>query len=499
VIRLTKSLPVELLGEAPPRVLVEPRGARANSWEDVADLSARAGIELDSWQEVILGAAMGERADATWAAKRVGVSVPRQNGKSQLLVARALAGVLLFGEQKIVVSAHQQDTAREAFSKLVEIIEADGNGWLMDRVKPNGIMNAINREAVKFKNGATVQFKARTSAGGRGFSSDCLLLDEAQRLKRSAWVSINSTMSAMQNPQVWLLGTPPTREDDGEVFESIRSAAVDGVSSAAAWAEWGADPAADDYDPASEITRWRANPAWNTRINHEIVQGEFESYTDEEFAQDRLGIWLSEIGAGTRAISVAQWTATEAKKAPEGMKSYAVAFSLDGTRLSLAGAVAHGEDQTHVELIDASTDQGGLAPLADWFCERDEAGTPRWRRAGAIVIGGSAGAGVLKQLLVERRVNEKRIRIVTTPQYLQACAMFYDAIDAKSATHLKHEGQAVLDDSISIVDRDKRGGWMPTVADGDETPTEAVSLALWGARTSKRKVRVEGEQNGVIL
>ena len=66
--------------------------------------------------------AMGERSDATWAAKRVGVSVPRQNGKSQLLVARALAGVLLFGERKIVISAHQQDTAREAFSKLVEIL-----------------------------------------------------------------------------------------------------------------------------------------------------------------------------------------------------------------------------------------------------------------------------------------------------------------------------------------------------------------------------------------
>jgi phage terminase large subunit-like protein len=129
-----KSQPVALLGEAPPRVLVEPKGSRANSWQDVADLSMKAGIVLDGWQELILRAAMGERADATWAAKRVGVSVPRQNGKSQLLVARALAGALLFGERKIVISAHQADTARESFSKLIEILEADCNGWLMDRV-----------------------------------------------------------------------------------------------------------------------------------------------------------------------------------------------------------------------------------------------------------------------------------------------------------------------------------------------------------------------------
>ena len=470
-------------------MLVEPQGVRANSWEDVADLSVQAGITLDGWQELILRAAMGERSDATWAAKRVGISVPRQNGKSQLLVARALAGVLLFGERKIVISAHQQDTAREAFGKMVEILEADGNGWLMDRVRPNGIMNAINREAVKFKNGATVQFKARTGAGGRGFSSDCLLLDEAQRLKRAAWVSINSTMSAMPNPQVWLLGTPPTREDDGEVFESIRTAAIGKVSTAAAWAEWGADPNADDYDPASELTRWRGNPAWNTRINHEIVQGEFESYTPEEFAQDRLGIWLSDLGdGGTRAISVDQWKNTFVKSPPDGVKSFGVAFSPDGSRVSLAGGVGHGEGNVHVELIDATTKRGGLAPLADWLCEKDDNGKPRWRRAGGdIVIGGAAGAGVLRQLLLERRVNAKRIRVVSTPQYLQACAMFADSIEARTATHLESEGQQMLDASIAVVDKDKRGGWMATTPDGDETPVEAVSLALYGARTTKRK------------
>src|SRR5690606_7817388 len=165
--------------------------------------------------------------------------------------------------------------------------------------------------AVKFRNGATVQFKARTGAGGRGFSSDCLLLDEAQRLKRAAWVSINSTMSAMPNPQVWLLGTPPTREDDGEVFESVRAAAVGGESGSSAWAEWGPDTSDARYqalirsmsvgrrvwDADVEWLCWSANPAWNTRINVDIVQGEYESYTAEEFAQDRLGVWLDAANA----------------------------------------------------------------------------------------------------------------------------------------------------------------------------------------------------------
>lgn len=456
---------------------------------------------LDGWQELILKTAMGERRDNTWAAKRVGVTVPRQNGKSQLLVARALAGALLFGEKKIVISAHQQDTAREAFNKLVEILEAEDNAWLMERVKPNGIMNAINREQVKFRNGATIQFKARSGAAGKGFSSDCLMLDEAQILSQRAWVSINSTMSAMQNPQVWLLGTAPQIEDDSSVFESIRSAAVEGRSSTAAWCEWGADASADDYDPASEYTRWSANPAWNTRMNHEVVDGEFETYSADKFAQDRLGVWLSEMGGGgTRAISEDVWNDLIGQAPDDGMPSYGVAFSPTGKRMSVGGAVKSSDSAVHVELVTDPYEgdlEAGLSPIADWFAAKTPNGAIRWKRAGVIVLSGSAGAGVLRQMLLDRGVSPRRILVASTPQYLQACEMFRNAAEERLMTRSAH-GQDALTASVAVCDRDKRGGWLATVPDMDETPTEAVSLALWGARTAKRQPR-DGERKVVIL
>lgn len=440
---------------------------------------------------------MGERSDGMWAAKRVGLSVPRQNGKSQLMVARILAGVLLFEEKKIVVSAHQQDTARESFTKMMEIVEADENEALRARIRPNGIMTAINREAIKFKNGATIQFKARSGSGARGFSSDCLMLDEAQILSQRAWVSVNSTMSAMPNPQVWLMGTPPTPEDDGEVFGSVRSAAITGKSDSSAWVEWAALPG---DDPAEEETRWKANPAWNTRINHEVVDGEFDTYPPERFALDRLGIWATENGT-KRAISENAWKATGRDAKPEGAASFAVAFSADGMRVAVGGAVAHGDEgHVHVELLD-TTDDGvrGLGPLADWFTQKDEAGVPRWRRSDRIILSGQAGALVLKQLLIERKVKERRILLVNTPQYLQACGMLSDAIKARTVSHLR-EGQDALDASVACVDKDKRGGWTTTTVDGDETPVEAISLALWGARTTKKAPRGDSDgPKGVIL
>lgn len=452
---------------------------------------------------------MGERSNATWAAKRVGVSVPRQNGKSQLLVSRALAGVLLFGEKKIVISAHQQDTARETFSKMIEILEADGNGWLMDRVRPGGIMNAINREAVRFKNGATVQFKARSGSGGRGFSSDCLMLDEAQRLKRPAWVSINSTMSAMPNPQVWLLGTPPTREDReaqmGEVFESVRSAARDGSSTATAWCEWGVDPEdpafiADmraptrRWSPAVERLCWSSNPAWNARMNLEVIQGEHESYTPEEFAQDRLGAWLTDLNSGSRLIGADAWADRAVEEAPEGTRSFGVAFSYDGARQAVGGATKH-DAGVHVELIDThsgSTD-AGIKALADWFTTDPEK-LERWRTAATIVISGRSHATVLYDELVGRGVSKKVLQLASTADYMASGSAFQAAVTDKTLTYPKPADPALdaLTQSVAVSDKKNRGttgawGWNATTPDGDETPVEAASLALWGAKTSKRR------------
>jgi len=473
---LTRSPSVELLGEqAPPRVLYEP-SARANSWEDVADLSASLGLILDPWQETVLRASMGERSDGRWAAHQVGVSAPRQNGKSQIIVARAVAGALLFGEKKIVISAHQQDTARETFGKFLEQI--DNSPALAARIAPNGIMNAINREQIKFTNGAIIKFKARSGAGGQGFSSDCLFLDEAQILGPRAWASINSTMSAMPNPQVWLMGTPPTPEDDGVVFTKVRESALKKKATSLAWLEWAADPT---DDPALEETRAKANPAWHTRINHDVVQGEFETYSVDQFALERLGIWMTEkLG---QAINQIAWKAlgTEAP-AQDGTVSYGVKFSPDGASVALAVALKH-DRGVHVELVAHRPMSEGTAWLTSWLKARHS-------QAAQIVVDGKSGAGGLVASLLEGEVRvPKRVIITpTTDQVVSAHSLIAEGILAAT---LSHFADPVLDGQVEKAGRRDIGttggwGWKP-LRDGDVTGLEAVTMAHWAAKTSKRR------------
>lgn len=438
---------------------------------------------------------MGERTDSTWAAKRVGLSVPRQNGKSELLVARALAGALLFGEKKIVISAHQQDTAREAFAKLMEIIEADANVALRARLDPRfgrgGVMNALNREAVRFTTGATIQFKARTGAGSKGFSSDCLLLDEAQILGSRAWTSINSTMSAMANPQVWLLGTPPQEEDDSYTFEMVRRSAIDGTSTATAWCEWAADPKAPDFNPSSEFTRWSANPAWNIRINHEVVQGEHETYSPDRFNQDRLGVWKSATDKGSRLIPADAWTATATREAPVGVRSLAVTFSFDGLQQSVAGAVKH-DDGIHVELVGAHSGsaESGTASLVEWLTE-DPKKPERWRSLANIAIAGGGEASTLHDALHKAGVPNQMMHVMTTPQVLAGNAMLLDAVRDRSLSHPEVPDGVpdALDASVAVCDQKMRPSgwaWKATTPDGDPLPIESACMALWIAKTSRR-------------
>ena len=421
-------------------------------------------MKLDPWQEMVLRSSMGERSDGTWAAKQVGLSVPRQNGKSQLIVARALAGALLFGERKIVISAHSQDTARETFQKFLEI--RDDSPALDDRI--DKVMNALNREFIKFKNGAVVQFKARTVSGSRGFSSDCLLLDEAQILGMPAWVSINSTMSARPNPQIWLMGTPPTPEDNGEVFTSIRAAALAGRSQTLAWLEWAA---LSTDDPALVETRAKANPAWSIRINHEVVQGEYETYPPERFALDRLGIWLDQLQRDA-VFGFGKWEdcatlgATPAKVSAVGL---AVSYERE---MATIGA----SDGETVGVVDRRSGAGWLVPEAKRL--QDAYGC-------SVVI---AGTGPAADLIPALEAAGVRLTIAKGGDSADACAGIFDAVREGRITHPDHpELNAAVAGAHKRL-REDRWVWDRRNSAHDISPLEAVTLALWG--TSNKKPRV---------
>ena len=444
-------------------------------------MSASLGMPLDEWQEQTLEAAMGERSDGRWASKFVGISAPRQNGKSQLIVARALAGVLLFGEKMVIISAHETDTAREIWKRLLDVVES--NPTLEARV--TGRMDAINREFLSFGKGTerqTVKLKARRASGARGFSADCLLLDEAQILGKGAWGSIVPTMSAMPNPQMWLFGTPPTEGDDPFAFSRVRDSAI-AHKARHCWLEWAADRGDDLDDPET----WaKANPAFGVRISLEACADDRAAMDDQQFARERLGMWDAVESGG---VLPAQSWADAADEHSVATDRFALGVEcgpdLAWASVALAGQRSDGD--WHVELDEDQHTKGrGTAWLVPYL--QDMLGkNPQVRSVVADVAG--PVAALLEQKSGRWFFKSSKVQVtpVKVAELGGGCSRVLDGIVTGWLHHIDQPqlnaaalsaGKRALGDTGMWV-------WSRKSAESDITPIQAGTLALIGAQASK--------------
>jgi hypothetical protein len=445
------------------------------------------GMPLDEWQEQALEAAMGERSDGRWASKFVGMSVPRQNGKSQLIVARALAGVLLFGEKTIIISAHETDTAREVWKRLIDVVES--NSTLEARV--TGRMNAVNREFLSFGKGAdkqTIKLKARTVGGARGFSADCLLLDEGQILGKQAWGSIVPTMSARPNPQLWLFGTPPTEEDDPFAFARVRE---QGMARRArhCWLEWSADVDDDLDDPAT----WaKANPSFGVRISLEACADDRAAMDDEQFSRERLGMWSTRHARSV--IPAPSWALQEDERSFAASRhALGIEVGPDLAWASIAVAGQRADDDWHVELDDDQHTRGrGVAWLVP-AVENLVAVNPQLRAVVADV------GGPIKPLLLERngryflKRDDGALGVEITPMKVAelgaGCSLVLSGIVTGSLWHI---GQPQLTAAALAAGKRALGDtgmwvWSRKTAESDITPIQAGTYALIGSQMERPK------------
>lgn len=490
-------------GSQEPSVLLVPPGdldlAEA---DDCIDLASAYGLTPDEWQREVIYAWLGTHADGQWAAARCGLAVPRQNGKNGVLEMVELHKMVQMG-RKILHTAHEVKTARKAFLRLASFFEnAREYPELAEMVV--SIRRTNGQEAIFLNNGASIEFIARSKGSGRGFTVDDLVCDEAQDLNDDALAALLPTISAAPsgNPQVTLTGTPPVYQADGTVWQRFRDTGVAGDDERLAWLEWSVP---DDLreiaslDEALELA-WATNPALGIRLSIETVADEYAAMSLEVFLRERCGQW-EDVAAGSRLVSKELWIlqgreAEAVKKlAAGGVRTYGIAFSLDGTRASVCGGVKH-DDGIHCELIDAQHGEleRGVSKLAEWLAERADA-------TALFAISGRAWAEVLRRKLKDLGVPTRAVHVLSTPEYFTACSMTFDKLLDGSLTHTNLDGQAALDRSVAACDKKERGGgawgWTTTVEGADETPIESYSVAAWAAETTKR--RPGRKQVGMVM
>lgn len=465
--------PPVVLGVQRPRLLHVPPHAELGDDSAGAlaiELAASAGLFLDEWQRLVLENALSVREDGKWAAREVGLVVPRQCGKGSILEALEL--FLLFltvdGPPPLILhSAHEYKTADEHFRRMRDLVDASDRLRKQVRI----VRTASGAQSIEVHSGARLRFVTRTSGSGRGFSADTIVIDEAYNLTDEAMAAVLPTLSARPNPQVWYTSSAGMLTSD--VLARVRSRGRSGTDAQLAYFEWSAD---DDAD-LDDVGAWaQANPALGIRIPLDAVRGERAAMSDEQFARERLGMW-AEV-TSTTVLDSEVWRAlTDEESAPVDPVAFAVDVAPDRSSASIAVAGDRSDGLSHVEVVQVGR---GTA----WVVPRLVELVARWGPMSVVVDPGSP-AGSLLPALADAHVD---VRLTTSRDVGQAFGMLLDAV---AAGELRHLGQSQVDRAIAGAKRRPLGeawAWDRRSHDTDLTPLVALTLALWGLRAGRGAV-----------
>lgn len=453
---------------------------------DAAMLAASLGLELFPWQRSVIDDLCSRDGRDRPAYATAGLSVPRQNGKNAVLEAFELYEVAVAGWH-VLHTAHRVKTTKRSFQRLVRYF-TDKRHPEMSRLVRN-IRYTNGEEAIHLANGGSIEFSARSRAGNRGFDDIQLVVwDEAQELTDDQMSAIMYTISASStgDRMMVLTGTPPDESAPGTVFTRTRQAALASPAKRTLWLEWGVaemPPRGSSFEGVLPLV-YASNPSMGYVLDEEFTETEFEVADLLGFCVERLGYWIPRQSAQA-AIPRQLWEGAAIDAIGDryrGKRAFAVKFSPDGSTYALAGCKL-GRDGAAVELVELGSTEGGTKPLARALY--DARG-----RAAVVVVDGLSGADALCDNLAELRAPRGYVVRPRTGDVIAAATGLLDELKART---LVHSRQPALDDSaLGSAKRaiGSRGGWGFGSSEGhDSTAIEAVSLALWGARNTKRDPR----------
>ncbi|MGP5269811.1 terminase large subunit domain-containing protein [Corynebacterium variabile] len=460
-----------------------PQHFHAPEWtyslgEDITDLAAVVGFDMLPWQQLVLNNAMAaDPVTGRYQAFQVGLVVPRQNGKTAITRFRMLAGLFLFGERKIVYSAHLFKTAHSEFEEIREIVER--TPWMMEQVRK---INDSKETSIILKSGARMDFMSRTTkSGGRGLQGDLVIFDEAFALSGELVSSLLPTLSSRENPQVWY--TSSTGFDYSETLLAVRKKAVEHPEDNhhLAYFEWSADP---KLDWKSLEAVQQSNPslgylqAWSW-----IRETELGVMDEDSYRRERLGIWAD--ASTDAAIGVELWGRSYAD---EGLlignkvkrRSLALEVTPDRDLAVLAGAAELASGQIVVDIIAAK-------PGVAWVQDVVGRIAKKHKPVAGVVIDSLSGTSSLAPRLAEAGVP---VSLAKTRDVTDGTAAVFDGLsrvddDGLPAPSLLHGEHPLLDDAAHtarrrLVGASKSAWTWQQLGEVRVEPLRAITLAVQG-------------------
>lgn len=341
-----------------------PEGIQRTVWPRVEAKGAELGLGFDWWQSQLGRVCLGYGPNGRYVATvgGIGMSIPRQVGKTYFVLAMLVIMCILFPGLQVVWTAHHLRTSTKTFTSLRGICRRK-------KVAPHvRAMRAANGEQqVEFVNGSMIMFGARSQGFGRGFDEiDVEVFDEAQILDTKALEDMIAATNQARHKHgalLFFMGTPPRPTDPSEAFRRRRDESWLDEASDAVWLELSADP---DSLPDDE-SQWPVmNPSYPLRTPHESMQRLRKNLKDDDsWNREGRGIWDAETTAA-KGLPVDEWIDLADPSAERGTdQSFGLATAPDRSWSAIAVAWRRPDGAVQTMLVDYQRDTSWVAARAD--------------------------------------------------------------------------------------------------------------------------------------
>lgn len=440
--------------------------------QEAVDLYNKSGRTAQEWQVLMLYDIMALDKENLWLHMKFGWSIPRRNGKSEILIMRSLYAVT-HGERTLY-TAHRTTTSHNAWEKIIERLTKAGyeEGTDFKTLKRFGL------EVIEWLDGSgIINFRTRSSKGGLGEGYDLLIIDEAQEYTADQESALKYVVTDSKNPQTLMCGTPPTAVSSGTVFLSYRRDTLTGKSESSGWAEWSVPVLSDAHDP--ELW-YQTNPSLGTILTERTIKSELgEDNVDANI--QRLGLWLKYNLKS--AISKEEWAESALTDKPV-LKTpvrifYGVKYSQTSGNVSLSAAVKTADNQIFVESIDCRPIREGNQWILDFL---------RNPHAEKAVIDGAGKQSILADEMKDAGIKCKPI-LPKVSEIIEANALFEQKLFAGEICHKAQPAliQAVANCEHRAIGSNGGFGYSSILEGADVSLLESLTLAHWLCSNAKDK------------
>ncbi|NKS41708.1 hypothetical protein GS496_14210 [Rhodococcus hoagii] len=441
--------------------------------EKAIELGRRVGAIAMPWQKAAQHALLSTTPSGRWTHSTCCLLIPRQNGKSEVLILRCLYGLFKLGET-IIYTAQRWKTARDGWKRMMSIIKS--RSWLKKRVVRSTCSQGEG--IIELESGASISFGTRSNDSGRGLTDvDLVVYDEAYNLTPGEISAMSFVQMAAKNPQRIYASSAVNQDEhpNGEVLASVRVRGLDREPGL-----YFAEYMAPEEMPRDAPETWRyANPSFGVIQTEEKI---LDIMRNLATPAGRKGFDVEALGRGDwpdpsdeqetwQIVAEDQWHGLV--DYPELVGTRAIGIARVGAQWVVAAAQRTDDDRIHVEVgylrIAANPD------IVDLIVRLDDALEPC-----AIATDARSPAAVIEPLL--KKAGIELIKSSTSQAALMGSGFVDDADDGL----ISHTGQRALDVALEAAGKRllPRGDWVVDAAgDPAVAPLLAVVVARWALVT----------------